>query len=67
MPGAQIDDVKWVFKQLYRRGLSFKHAVDAVRERADRPIVAEFLEFFESSERGIVPGRGDPRRGIITP
>lgn len=63
MPGEQIDDVKWVYKVLYRRGLSFKQALDEIRSRSERPLVAEFLEFLESSERGIVPGRGDPRRG----
>ena len=66
MPGEQIDDVKWVFKTVYRKGLSFKQAVDTLQARAERPIVAEFLAFFASSERGIVPGRGDPRRGTYS-
>jgi len=63
MPSQQIDDVKWVFKTLYRKGLSFNRALETLHTRADRPIVAEYLAFFEASERGIVPGRGDPRRG----
>ncbi len=67
MPGEEIDDVKWVFKTLYRRKLSFKQAIDRMRSRAERPIVAEYLEFFGSSERGIVSGRGDPRRGTFGP
>ncbi|MGH0033303.1 MAG: acyl-ACP--UDP-N-acetylglucosamine O-acyltransferase [Myxococcota bacterium] len=66
MPGDQIDDVKWVYKTLYRRGLTFKQAVDEIRGRADRSIVAEYLAFFEESERGIVPGKGDPRRGTYS-
>jgi UDP-N-acetylglucosamine acyltransferase len=67
MPGDQIDDVKWVFKVLYRRGLSFKQALDEIRNRSERPLVAELLEFFESSERGIVAGKGDPRRRTLAP
>jgi UDP-N-acetylglucosamine acyltransferase len=67
MPGPEIDDVKWVFKLLYRRGLSFKRALDEIRTRGERPRVAELLAFLESSERGIVPGRGDPRRGTLDP
>jgi UDP-N-acetylglucosamine acyltransferase len=65
LPSPHIDDVKWAYKQLYRKGLSFKQAVDSLRTRSDRPIVAELLAFLGSSERGIVPGRGDPRRGTI--
>lgn len=67
MPGPHIDDVKWAYKLLYRKGLSFKQAVDHMRTRADRPIVAELLAFLGSSERGLVPGRGDPRRGTYGP
>lgn len=66
MPSQEIDDVKWVYKTLYPKGLSFKQAVDAIRSRAERPIVAEHLAFFEASERGVVPGKGDPRRGSFS-
>ena len=66
MPSDQIDDVKWVYKTLFRRELSFKRAVDEIRSRADREIVAEYLAFFEASERGIVRGKADPRRGMFT-
>jgi UDP-N-acetylglucosamine acyltransferase len=63
MPGEQIDDVKWVFKTLYRRGLPPAKAKAALRERAERPIVAEYLAFLDGSKRGLVPGAGDPLRG----
>lgn len=63
MPGADIDDVKWVFKTLYRRGLQPKQAREALEERAQRPLVAEYLAFIDGSRRGIVPGAGDPLRG----
>jgi len=63
MPGAEIDDVKWVFKTLYRRGLSLARARELLHERAERPIVAEYLAFLDASQRGIVPGEGSRLRG----
>jgi UDP-N-acetylglucosamine acyltransferase len=63
MPRSQIDDVRWVYKTLYRKGLGPKAALEALRERLDRPIVTEYVSFLETSERGIVPARADPRRG----
>jgi UDP-N-acetylglucosamine acyltransferase len=63
MPSPEIDDVRWVFKVLYRRGLTRKQAVAELETRADRPRVAELLAFIEQSERGIVPGVGSARRG----
>jgi UDP-N-acetylglucosamine acyltransferase len=65
LPSPWIDDVKWSYKTIYRKGLSFKQAVDQLHTRSDRPIVAELLAFLGSSERGIVPGKGDPRRGTV--
>ena len=63
MPGSDIDDVKWAFKTLYRRGLSPAGALEELRTRADRPRVAECIAFVEASKRGIVPGQGDSIRG----
>jgi UDP-N-acetylglucosamine acyltransferase len=63
MPGHEIDDVRWVFKILYRKGLSTKRAVEELRTRAERPIVAEYLDFIAATRRGIVPGEGEARRG----
>jgi UDP-N-acetylglucosamine acyltransferase len=57
-------DVRWVFKTLYRRGLSLQSALDALHERADRPLVAEYIAFAADSKRGICSGRSDPRRGL---
>lgn len=64
MPGEQIDDVKWVYKTLYRRGLSLARAKDALHERSERPIVAEYLAFLDGSKKGLVPGVFDRHRGI---
>jgi UDP-N-acetylglucosamine acyltransferase len=63
MPSADIDDARWVFKQLYRKGLSQRQAQASLKTRADRTIVAEYIAFIESSQRGIVPGVGEARRG----
>lgn len=58
----QIEDVKWVFKTLYRRGLPVSQVMELLRERADRPLVAEYLSFFEASKRGPVSGRPQAAR-----
>lgn len=63
MPSEQIDDVKWVYRTLYRRGLTAKQATAELETRADRPIVAEYLAFLAASKRGLCPARGAARRG----
>ena len=63
MRSAEIDDARWVFKVLYRKGLSPKRAQEELATRADRPIVAEYLAFLAASKRGLVPGVGESRRG----
>ncbi|MHC5113242.1 MAG: acyl-ACP--UDP-N-acetylglucosamine O-acyltransferase [Planctomycetota bacterium] len=63
MSREDIEDVRWVYRLLYRRGLSRNGALEAIRERADRPLVAEYIQFIESSERGIVSARARPVRG----
>ncbi len=63
MPRDQIDDVKWVYKTLYRRGHSLGRAREELETRADRPIVAEYLAFVNGSKRGLCPARGEAVRG----
>lgn len=58
-----IDDVRWVYRTLYRQNASLKSALQRLRDRAERPIVAEFIEFIESSRRGICTARGNRKRG----
>ena len=65
MPHDEIDDVRWVYKTLYRKGLSQKRALEELEQRAERPRVAEYLEFLAGMKRGLCPGRADPRRGIV--
>jgi UDP-N-acetylglucosamine acyltransferase len=58
-----IEDVRWTYKTLYRCGLSLKSARAALRERAERPMIREYVEFLDASTRGICHGRGKAARG----
>lgn len=68
--GAGVDTighVRWVYATLYRRGTSPKAAIAALSERGEVPIVHEYIEFIESSKRGICPGRPiSNRRGVAS-
>jgi UDP-N-acetylglucosamine acyltransferase len=61
----EIDDVRWVYRTLSREGLSLKSAVERLKERRDRPLVAEYVAFIETSDRGICTGRGQASRGVV--
>ncbi|MHC4989854.1 MAG: acyl-ACP--UDP-N-acetylglucosamine O-acyltransferase [Planctomycetota bacterium] len=65
MSRDDIEQVRWVFKTLYRRGLSHASALETLRERADEPLVAEFVRFIEQSSRGISRGHVQAQRGGI--
>jgi len=58
----QISDVRWVYRTLYRRKCTPREMRAALQLRAERPIVAEYIEFLETSQRGLCGGRPDPRR-----
>ena len=55
-PRDRIDDVRWVYRTINKGGHSLKHALAALRERRERPMVAELVHFIETSERGICTG-----------
>ena len=59
----QIEDIRWVYKTLYRRELPPSAALEALKERADRPMVAEYIAFIKASRRGLCSGRGATKRG----
>ena len=63
MPSEDIDTVKWVYRTLYRDGVSIKKATETLRVRADHPLVCEYIKFIESSKRGICPAHGKAIRG----
>jgi UDP-N-acetylglucosamine acyltransferase len=56
LPQDQIQDVRWAFRTIYRRGLPVSAAVEELRRHADRPIIAEYVSFIGRSRRGLSPG-----------
>ena len=56
MSPESITSRKDVFKTLYRERRSLKGAIEVLRSRMDDPVVAEYVEFIESSDRGICRG-----------
>jgi len=63
MSREEIDDVRWVYRTLYRQGHSLTSAVAELETRRERPLVAEYLDFLATSKRGICTGAGDAKRG----
>ena len=61
----EIDAARWSFRMLMRRGLQKREALEVLRERAERPMVAEYIAFVESSDRPLV--RGVVRRTDMSP
>lgn len=64
MTDDEIRDVRWVYKTIYRSKLTPSEMLAALTARADRPLVREYIEFIETSERGICSAIPDPRREI---
>jgi UDP-N-acetylglucosamine acyltransferase len=62
---TQIDTVRWVYRTLYRQGLSIKKAMAVLQERGDDPLVREYIEFIEQSKRGICKAVGKRTRGTV--
>lgn len=60
---AQIGAVKWVYHTMYRTGGTPQQSIAALEERADDPIVAEYIAFIRASRRGICHGAGRSPRG----
>lgn len=63
MPEDDIQDVRWVYKTMYRNGLTPKDALAEMKKRADRQIIAEYIKFIEQSERGCCPAHGKAAMG----
>lgn len=61
-PSAVIEEIRWVFRTLYRRGLSMKSALSELRERASSETINEYVQFIEQSRRGICQGSGRTAR-----
>ncbi len=56
LPADVLDDIRWTYKVIYRRRLPPAAALEALRERAGRPMVDEYIEFIETSKRGLCRG-----------
>jgi len=63
MSREEIEDVRWAYRTLYREGRSMKAALEDLKQRAERPIVAAYIAFIETTQRGICPARGKAARG----
>jgi UDP-N-acetylglucosamine acyltransferase len=55
---AEIEAVRWVYKTICRDGLGLRAATDRLRQRADDPTIARYLEFISKSKRGLVTRHG---------
>ena len=64
MSAEEIETRRWVYKTLFRERRSGSGALDVIRTRNDDPVVAEYIEFIESSDRGIC--RSPMRKHIRT-
>ncbi len=62
----EIDDVRWVYRTLYRHGLPLPAALQTLRGRAERPSVALYIQFIETSKRPLVRGHVQARRDLAT-
>jgi UDP-N-acetylglucosamine acyltransferase len=63
MSHQQIDDVRWVYRTVCRQGLGLRSAIEVLRQRAERPLVAEYIAFLDASTRGVGTGRARIIRG----
>ena len=62
MPREDVETVRWVYKTIIRREKTLKSALEVLKTRAEIPIVQEYIEFIQSSKRGICTAKDDPRR-----
>ena len=62
IPAEVADDIRWTYKVLYRRRLPPAASLEALRERAGRPMVDEYIEFIETSKRGLCRGSALDKR-----
>ena len=64
-PSAVIEEIRWVFRTLYRSGLSMKSALSALRNHESTPTIDEYIDFIERSRRGICQGRAKKIRAAV--
>jgi UDP-N-acetylglucosamine acyltransferase len=62
LSSSEIDEVRWVYRTIYRRGLPIRKAIAELRRRADSPIIAMYVEFLETSRRPLARGHVQAQR-----
>lgn len=65
LPPEEIEDIRWAYKTIYRRGLPVSGALEVLRQKSQRPLIAEYVAFIERSKRGISPGHAQPGRNPL--
>ncbi len=61
-----VEDIRWAYRTLYRRRLPPSQALAQLKTRADRPMIAEYVEFIAKSKRGLSAGSVPSRRGAAS-
>lgn len=59
----QIDEVRWVYRTVCRSGLTQPKILEQLQQRADSPVIADYVRFLELSKRPICTARGKAARG----
>jgi len=62
MDRRDIDHVKWIYRRVGEGGTRAR-VIGTLRQRAEVPIVAEYIAWFESAKRGWCTTRGKAQRG----
>jgi UDP-N-acetylglucosamine acyltransferase len=65
LPKDQVEDIRWAYKRMYRGRIPASAMLDTLRDRADRPTIAEYIHFIETSRRGICPSHLQPKRAQV--
>ena len=63
MSNEEIRRRRWVFKVMYRKGLSPARAFETLQAEADDPVIQEYLEFLRINDRPVCHGSPRPSRG----
>ena len=63
MSNDEIERRKWVYKMIYHQGLSLTAALKQMHAEGDDPVIQEYINFIESSDKPICHGTPRPNRG----
>ena len=60
IPEPARNEIRQAYKYLYRWGLSVPHALEKIKTEFKSPEIEHFVQFIESSKRGIIAGSNAP-------